>query len=85
MLVYLTLDKLDAVKPIVGVPSRVLLAVLAYFYGRITLSTRAKYPLGLFVFSTLLLLQSGGTAAAYLFLSRFLEEAVPYMFIMAAF
>src|SRR5438094_656781 len=28
LLVYLTLDKLDAVKPIVGVPSRVLLAVL---------------------------------------------------------
>ena len=63
----------------------VLLAVLAYVYGRTALSTRAKYPLGLFVFSTLLLLQSGGTAAAYLFLSRFLEEAVPYMFIMAAF
>src|SRR2546427_5376997 len=38
LLVYLTLDKLDAVKPIVGVPSRVLLAVLAYFYGRTALS-----------------------------------------------
>src|SRR2546426_83958 len=37
----------------------VLLAVLAYVYGRTALSTRAKYPLGLFVFSTLLLLQSG--------------------------
>lgn len=64
----------------------VLLAALAYVYGRTALSTRAKYPLGLFVFSTLLLLHSGGTAAAYLFLSPyFLEEAVPYMFIMAAF
>ncbi len=64
----------------------VLLAILAYVYGRTALSTRAKYPLGLFVFSTLLLLQSGGTAAAYLFLSPyFLGEVVPYMFIMAAF
>ena len=64
----------------------VLLAVLAYVYGRTALSTRAKYPLGLFAFSTLLLLQSGGTAAAYLFLSPyFLGEAVPYMFIMATF
>ena len=64
----------------------VLLAALAYVYGRAALSTRAKYPLGLFVFSTLLLLHSGGTAAAYLFLSPyFLEEAVPSMFIMAVF
>jgi len=64
----------------------VLLAALAYVYGRTALSTRAKYPLGLFVFSTLLLLHSGGTAAAYLFLSPyFLEEAVPSMFIMAVF
>ena len=64
----------------------VLLAILAYVYGRTALSTRAKYPLGLFVFSTLLLLHSGGTAAAYLFLSTyFLEEAVPSMFIMAVF
>ncbi len=64
----------------------VLLAVLAYVYGRTALSTRAKYPLGLFVFSMLLLLQSVGTAAAYLFLSPyFLEEVVPSMFIMASF
>ena len=64
----------------------VLLAALAYVYGKTALSTRAKYPRGLFVFSTLLLLQSAGTAAAYLFLSPyFLEEAVPSMFMMAAF
>jgi hypothetical protein len=39
-----------------------LLAVLAFVYGRTTLHTRATYPLALFIFSMLLLVQSAGTA-----------------------
>ena len=64
----------------------VMLGILAFVYGRTAFSTRAKYPLGLFVFSILLMLHSVGTAAAYLFLSPyFAEEAVPFMFIMGSF
>lgn len=64
----------------------VLLAVLAYVYGRTALSTKARYPLGLFIFSILLLVHSAGTAAAYLFLSPYFgEEAVPFMSLMAPF
>ncbi len=63
-----------------------LLAALAYVYGRTALSTRAKYPLGLFLFSVLLLVHSVGTAAAYFFLSSYFgNEAVPFMSIMASF
>ena len=61
----------------------VLFASLAYAYGRTALSTRARYPVGLFVFSVLLLVHSAGTAAAYLFLSPYFgDEAVPYMTVM---
>ena len=64
----------------------VLFSFLVYIYGRTAFSTRARYPLGLFVFSTLLLLHSAGTAAAYLFLVPYFgEEAVPYMSIMGSF
>jgi hypothetical protein len=64
----------------------VLFAFIAFVYGRTALSTRAKYPLGLFIFSVLLLLHSAGTAAAYFFLgSYFLDEAVPYMAVMGSF
>ena len=64
----------------------VLFAFLGFVYGRTALSTRAKYPLGLFIFSVLLLLHSAGTAAAYFFLgSYFLDEAVPYMAAMGSF
>ncbi len=63
-----------------------LFGFLAYVYGKTALSTRAKYPLGLFIFSVLLLIQSAGTAAAYLFLGQYLgDEAVPSMSIMASF
>ena len=63
-----------------------LFAFLAYAYGKTAVSTRARYPLGLFVFSVLLLLHSAGTAGAYLFLGPYFgEEAVPYMSIMASF
>ncbi len=66
--------------------SSVLLAVLAYVYGRTALSTKARYPLGLFIFSILLLVQSAGTAAAYLFLSPYFgAEAVPFMSMIAPF
>lgn len=61
----------------------VLLFVLAYVYGKTALSTRASYPLGLFIFALLLLIHSVGTAAAYLFLGAYFgEEAVPFMSIM---
>ncbi|HYB45535.1 MAG TPA: hypothetical protein VEC92_03325 [Nitrososphaerales archaeon] len=61
----------------------VLFGALAYFYGRTALSTRARYPLGLFVFALLLLIHSVGTAGAYLFLGPYFgEEAVPFMSVM---
>ncbi|HEV2139049.1 MAG TPA: hypothetical protein VGR53_09410 [Nitrososphaerales archaeon] len=64
----------------------VLFSFLAYVYGRTALSTRAKYPLGLFVFSILLLLHSAGTAVAYFFLGPYFgEEAIPYMSVMGSF
>lgn len=64
----------------------VLFGFLAYVYGKTALSTRAKYPIGLFVFSILLLLHSAGTAAAYFFLGPYFgDEAVPYMSIMGSF
>ena len=63
----------------------VLFGFLAYTYGRTALSTHAKYPLGLFVFSILLLLHSAGTAAAYFFLGEYFgDEAVPYMSVMGS-
>lgn len=64
----------------------VLFGSLAYVYGRTAISTRARYPTGLFIFALLLLLQSAGTAAAYLFLGPYFgDEAIPSMFIMATF
>ena len=63
-----------------------LFGLLAYVYGRTALSTKARYPLGLFIFAVLLLVQSAGTAAAYVFLGQYFgDEAVPSMSIMAAF
>jgi len=63
-----------------------LFAFLAYVYGKTALSTKAKYPLGLFVFSILLLLHSAGTATAYLLLGPYIGgEAAPYMFLMGSF
>jgi hypothetical protein len=68
------------------VVNAVLLAFLAYVYGKTALSTRAKYPLGLFVFSVLLLIHSAGTAAAYFAFSGYFDtEVVPYMAIMGSF
>lgn len=62
-----------------------LLAILAYVYAKTALSTRARYPLGLLVFSVLLLLQSIGTAAAYFFMAPYFgDEAVPSMSIMGS-
>jgi hypothetical protein len=66
------------------VVNAVLFAVLAFIYGRTALSTKAKYAVGLFVFSILLLVHSAGTAGAYLFLGDYFgEEAIPAMSIMA--
>jgi hypothetical protein len=63
-----------------------LFGSLAYVYGRTAISTKAKYPLGLFIFSILLLVQSAGTAAAYAFLGQYFgDEAVPSMAVMATF
>ena len=64
----------------------VLFAFLAYTYGRTVMATRAKYPLGLFVFSVLLLLHSAGTAAFYVVFGGYIDpEVFPYMSTMAAF
>ncbi len=65
--------------------SSILLAILAYVYGRTALSTKARYPLGLFLFSLLLLLQSAGTAYSYAFLGAYFgEEALPSMSVMGS-
>ena len=64
----------------------ILFGLLAYVYGKTALSTRARYPLGLFAFSLLLLLHSAGTALAYFFLGPYFgDEAVPYMSAMGSF
>lgn len=64
----------------------VLLAFLAYTYGKTALSTKARYPLGLFVFSVLLLVHSAGTALGYVFLGDYIgDQAYPFMFGMAGF
>ncbi len=63
----------------------VLLAFLAYTYARTAISTRAAYPLGLLVFSLLLLVHSAGTALGYTFFSDYIgDSAYPFMFGMAA-
>ncbi len=64
----------------------VLFGFLAYVYGRTAISTRARYPIGLTIFSLLLLLQSAGTAVSYvLFGEYFGDDVVPSMFTMATF
>ncbi len=64
----------------------VLFGFLAFTYGRTALATKAKYPLGLTIFSVLLLLHSAGTAAFYLFLGGYIDpEVFPYMSTMATF
>ena len=63
-----------------------LFGSLAYVYGRTAFSTKAKYPLGLFVFSVLLLLHSAGTALAYFYFAGYFDsDFVPYMSIMGSF
>lgn len=62
-----------------------LFGFLAYVYGKTALSTRAKYAAGLFVFSLLLLVQSLGTAVAYVSFSAYLDDAAPYWSIMGSF
>jgi hypothetical protein len=60
-----------------------LFGFLAYVYGKTALSTRARYPTGLFIFSVLLLAHSLGTAAAYLLMGQYFgDEAVPFMAVM---
>jgi len=59
----------------------VLLAFLAYTYGKTAVSTRAKYPLGLLIFSLLLLIHSAGTALGYSFFANYIgDPAYPFMF-----
>ena len=63
----------------------ILFGSLAFVFGKTALSTRARYPLGLFVFSFLLLLHSAGTAAFYFTMGdAFYPEAVPYMSVMGS-
>lgn len=64
----------------------VLLAVLATVYGKTAIRTRAAYPLGLFIFSVLLLVQSAGTALGYFFASPYLgDQAYPFMALVGGF
>ncbi|MDA4121278.1 MAG: hypothetical protein OK404_02585 [Thaumarchaeota archaeon] len=64
----------------------VLFAFLSYVYGKTAIATRAKYPLGLFVFSVLLLLQSAGTAIFYTFFAGYFDaDIIPYMSVMGSF
>lgn len=64
----------------------VLFGFLAYVYGKTALSTRARYPVGLFIFAILLLVQAAGTAVAYVFLGEYFGDgAFPAMSAMAAF
>jgi hypothetical protein len=64
----------------------ILLALLATVYGRTAVRTGAAYPVGLFVFSILLLLQSAGTAVGYLLNAPYLgDEAYPFMSIVGGF
>lgn len=63
-----------------------LFGFLAYTYGRTALSTKAKYPIGLFLFSALLLVHSAGTALAYVMFGGYFDpDVVPYMSTMATF
>lgn len=61
-------------------------SVLAYVYGKTALSTKARYPLGLFIFSLLLVFQTLGTAFAYAYFPDYFGNDVhPLMATMAAF
>jgi hypothetical protein len=80
------MDTLLALSVALYVVNASFLAILASVYGRTALSTRAKYPLGLFVFSLLLFVHSAGTAAAYFFLGGYFDpEVAPYMSVMGSF
>jgi hypothetical protein len=62
-----------------------MFGILAFFYGKTALSTRANYATGLLIFSLLLLAQSVGTASAYLFLGEYFGNyALPYMALMGS-
>jgi len=64
----------------------VLLVVLCSIYGKTAFRTRAAYPVGLLIFSVLLLLQSLGTMMGYFFDAPFLgDEAYPFMSIVGGF
>jgi hypothetical protein len=63
-----------------------LFGFLAYVYGKTAVSTRARYPLGLFIFAVLLIVQTAGTALTYLVFGYEIGgDAVPSMFAMASF
>jgi hypothetical protein len=60
----------------------VFFAILSYAYAKTAFSTKAKYPMGLLVFSLLLLIQSAGTALTYYSFSGYLGDASPFMSLM---
>jgi len=63
----------------------VLFGFLAYVYGKTAVSTKARYPVGLFIFAILLLVQAAGTGAAYVLLGDYFgSEVFPAMSAMAA-
>ncbi len=64
----------------------VLFGFLSYVYGRTAMSTKAKYPIGLTIFSLLLLFQSAGTAISYVLFGGYIgDDVVPSMVTMATF
>lgn len=61
------------------VNSAILLGLI-YVYAKISMRTRASYPIGLVIFASLLLLQNLLTAVAYATMSPvFGTEALPYL------
>ena len=57
-----------------------ILLGLLYMYAKITLRSRALYPVGLVLFATLLLLQNLVTAYSYFVMTPFFGDAVlPYL------
>lgn len=63
----------------------ILLVVLAVVFARTAISTKAAYPLGLFIFSVLLLAQSAGTAMGYFLMSGYFGDgAIPMLSLLGS-
>ena len=64
----------------------IVLVGLLFLYGRITLRSKALYPVGLMIFASLLLVQNLVTAYSYISMTPFFGDAVvPYLFAISLF